>query len=246
MKYRILILSALMAGFLFGGCNQGPEKKDEKEAKSKYIRKYRDDGTLLSITSVNQDSYAHGLKVNYYEDGKNVHSKVTYNNGRKEGPAIWYYKNGQVFEHTGFKENMREGLTRKYYKSGVLMAEYTYEADQIMPGLKEYTEQGELITDYPEIRIREINRLRQENKIILEISASNKSSRTKYFQLVKINERQSERSYLDAKDGVCRMEFYVHPGNVLNRTVEFFAEIPTDLGNSLVVSKSYNINVMNL
>jgi len=246
MRCKSFLLFALVTAFAFTACDSGNKESDKTEKKSNYIRKYRDDGTLLSVTSVNKEKYAHGVKVNYYEDGKAVHSKVTYNNGRKDGPAIWYYKNGQVFEHTGFKENMRHGVTRKYYKSGKLMAEYTYDYDQVMPGLKEYTEEGDPITDYPDIRVREIDKLKSDNKLVLEISTSDNTRNTRFYQLVKINEMQSGRSYLDSKNGICQLEFYVHPGNVLIKTVEFYAEIPTSLGNFYIVKKQHDINVMNL
>ena len=225
-----------------GSGNNNPSGVD----KPKYIKKYRDDGTLRSVTTVNEENYAHGLKVNYYDDGKTVHSKITFDNGRKHGPAIWYYKNGQVFEHTGFQNNLREGLTKKYYKSGKLMAEYSYEKDLVMPGLKEYTEDGTLITDYPGINIRQIDKLKTENMIILEISSDDKRRNVKYYQLVKLNELQYGRSYIDSNRGVARLEYYVHGGNVLNKTIEFYAEIPTELGNYLVIKKTYPINVMNL
>ena len=239
---RLFLLTALTI-ISINGCNSGKTDSGSSDTKSKYIKKYRDDGTLLSITEVNKDNYANGIKVNYYEDGKTVHSKVSYNNGEKEGPALWYYKNGQVFEHTGFKENQRDGLTRKYYKSGTLMAEFTYERGKVMPGIKEYNEEGELITDYPEVTIREINRVNSENKIILEVSTSVKNSNTKFYQIGKNDLGWETRNYLDARDGSCLMEFHVNPGNTFNKTVEIYAEIPTSLGNVYIAKKSYTINV---
>lgn len=245
MKLSTSIFLSAVVIISMNGCKSGKTDSGSSEAKTKYVKKYRDDGTLLSVSEVNKDNYAHGVKVNYYEDGKTVHSKVSYNNGEKEGPALWYYKNGQVFEHTGFKENRREGLTRKYYKSGTLMAEFSYESGDVMPGLKEYNEAGELITDYPEVTIREINRVSSENKIILEISTTDKNSNTKFYQTGKNDMGWETRNYLDAKNGVCRMEFHVNPGNSFNKTVEIYAEIPTSLGNVYVTSKSYTINARN-
>lgn len=52
--------------------------------------------------------------MNYYEDGK------------KHGPALLYYKNGQVHEHTNFHYGRKQGLAKKYYKTGQLMEELTY------------------------------------------------------------------------------------------------------------------------
>lgn len=246
MRSAIGILIVLIAVSVSISCRQGNNDEDKSTVKPRTVKKYRDDGTLLSITQVNVDNFAHGIKVNYYDDGKTVHSKVTYSNGRKDGPAIWYYMNGQIFEHTGFENNLRAGLTKKYYKSGALMAEYYYDQDQIQPGLKEYTEQGALITGYPDVRIREINKLASANKLILEISTSNNDRNVRYYKLVKANDRQMEKSYLDSENGICQMEFYIYPGNVLNKTIEFYVEVPTSLGNKYIIKKNYNIDAMNL
>ena len=244
MKIRILLSFILIASVISSCSNKGDSESAEK--RPQYIKKYRDDGTLSSVATVNEEKYAHGVKVNYYSDGKTVHSKVTYDNGRKTGPAIWYYKNGQIFEHTGFNNNIKQGLTKKYYKSGKLMAEFNYDKDMITPGLKEYTEAGALITDYPKVKVREIDQLASENKIILEISTAYNGKNTKYYQLEKLNDMQNARSYIDSKKGVCRMEFFIYPGNVLNKKIEFYAEVPTDLGNYRISKESYVLNAMNL
>ena len=246
MNFKILVLYLGIAIIALSSCNADKDKSDSSNRRPKYIKKYREDGSLLSVATVNDEKYAHGVKVNYYEDGTTIHSKVTYDDGRKNGPAIWYYKNGQIFEHTGFENNIKTGLTKKFYKSGELMAEFTYEKDMVSPGLKEYKVDGTQITNYPKIRFREIDKLASENKIILEISPDRKGKNTKYYQLQKINEKQNTQSYIDSENGVCRMEFYVHPGNVLHNKIEFFAEVPTDLGNIRVTKETYSLNVMNI
>ncbi len=136
----IILLTAGLSGCGTGNKeNQKPGKED-----SSIVTKRRDDGTLSSVTPVDEEGYVHGVKTNYYEDGKTVHSKVTYNHGRKHGPALWYYKNGQVHEHTSFHFGRKQGLTKKYYDKGELMEELTYEQGEVQPGTKKYKRNGEL------------------------------------------------------------------------------------------------------
>ncbi len=130
---RFLTVLLLLAGFM--GCsNNDTGKKENTETESpKMVKKRRDDGTLSSINPVNEEGYVHGVKVNYYEDGKTIHSRVSYVNGRKHGPALWYYKNGQIHEHTGFHYGRKQGLTKKYYKTGELMEELNYKQGELVP-----------------------------------------------------------------------------------------------------------------
>lgn len=138
-----MILSALLS------CRSGPEPGAQEKGtdETKTVQRFRDDGTLSSVNPVNDQGFVHGVKVNYYEDGRTVHSRVTYEHGRKHGPAIWYYKTGQIYEHTGFHYGKKAGLTKRYYPSGELMEEVTYEAGEELPGKKRFNRDGSLIDD---------------------------------------------------------------------------------------------------
>lgn len=146
MKRTIYLLSVLLTIGLMASCDSGSKESAEKNSeKPEIVRKKRADGTLSSMNPVDEDGYVHGVKVNFYEDGKTVHSKVTYEHGRKNGPAIWYFKSGKVYEHTNFFLNRKHGLSKKYYESGQLFEEVSYNAGEELPGKKTYSESGELL-----------------------------------------------------------------------------------------------------
>lgn len=140
------MIAFLLAGILSCGSGSNGADNSQKKDQSELVKKRREDGTLSSVNPVDEDGYVHGVKVNYYEDGKTVHSKVSYEHGRKHGPAIWYFKNGQIYEHTTFNYGRKQGLTKRYYDSGVLMEEITYEMGEEVPGTKKYNKRGELIS----------------------------------------------------------------------------------------------------
>jgi antitoxin component YwqK of YwqJK toxin-antitoxin module len=145
--YYLLILVFIS---ISAGC--GSEKKDQQNTsgnleETELVRRHRDDGTLSSISQTDDEGYLHGIRVNYYEDGKTIHSKVTYVHGRKHGPAVWYYKSGQIYERTHFHYGRREGVTKRYYEDGTLMEEVTYSQGEEMPGKKQYNREGELISE---------------------------------------------------------------------------------------------------
>jgi antitoxin component YwqK of YwqJK toxin-antitoxin module len=140
----ILVLSL---SILITSCNQGKESGEQQsdENTSNVVKKRREDGTLSSLNPVDEEGYIHGVKVNFYEDGVTVHSKVTYEHGRKHGPAIWFFKSGKIYEHTNYYQNRKNGLTKRYYESGELYEETMFDAGEELPGKKVYNKEGELI-----------------------------------------------------------------------------------------------------
>lgn len=141
------LIIIILAGSL--ACNRGqdaPENPDQEQS-PEMVRKYRQDGSLSSINPVDEDGYVHGVKVNYYEDGVHVHSKITYEHGRKHGPAIWYYGSGRVYEHTNYHFGRKDGLTKRYYESGELMEEINYDMGEELPDKKKYDREGNLLSN---------------------------------------------------------------------------------------------------
>ncbi len=137
----------LSLSILITSCNQGSGSSDQQsdEDTPKVVKKRRDDGTLSSLNPLDEEGYIHGVKVNFYEDGLTVHSKITYEHGRKHGPAIWFFKSGKIYEHTNYYQNRKNGLTKRYYESGELYEETMFDAGEELPGKKVYNKEGELI-----------------------------------------------------------------------------------------------------
>jgi antitoxin component YwqK of YwqJK toxin-antitoxin module len=144
MKKTIQVLIIILLTVCLSGCGSG-NKEDKKNSKedSSIVIKRRDDGTLSSVNPVDEDDYVHGVKTRYYEDGKTIHSRISYDHGRKQGPALWYYKSGQVHEHTDYHFGRKQGLTKKYYDTGELMEELIYEEGEVL-STKKYKRNGEL------------------------------------------------------------------------------------------------------
>ena len=143
--YHILLLFVIAKGLIACKPEHKKTESSEEDNQSSVVKKRRDDGTLSSINPVDEDGYVHGMKVNFYEDGVTVHSKITYEHGRKHGPAIWFFQNGKIYEHTNFIYGRKNGLTKRYYETGEPFEEVTYDTGEELPGKKVYTKEGELI-----------------------------------------------------------------------------------------------------
>lgn len=149
MKKIFKLFLFLSLSILIAACNQGKEATEEASEKDspQLVKKKREDGSLSSINPVDEDGYVHGVKVNFYEDGVTVHSKITYEHGRKHGPAIWFFKSGKIYEHTNYYQNRKNGITKRYYETGELYEETSYDAGEELPGKKTYNKEGELISE---------------------------------------------------------------------------------------------------
>jgi hypothetical protein len=135
-------------------------------------------------------------------------------------------------------------VEKKYYKEGVLMAEYEYDHGIRLPGLKEYNRDGTLITDYPEIRFRQDDHLSSRNRLDLHIYSTPVNSGIKYYIIQRTHDEES-RVYLISEKGTARRQYYIMPGETLNKKVEIIAEIPTKLGNVMVKRVTHEMNVRN-
>jgi antitoxin component YwqK of YwqJK toxin-antitoxin module len=140
--YLLILCLALLTPSC--GSNSKENASSQTEEQSNMVKKRREDGTLSSMNPVDEEGYVHGVKVNLYEDGLTVHSKVTYEHGRKHGPAIWFFKNGKIYEHTTYFQNRKHGLTKRYYETGELKEEAEFNTGKELTGKKEYTKDGKL------------------------------------------------------------------------------------------------------
>jgi len=239
----IYILLIILISF---SCNRSTDLKNEKhgEERSNTVVKKRDDGTLSSVNQVDEMGRVHGVRVTYFADGKTIYTKLTFKHGKKHGPSIRYYNNGQIYEHASFENGEKHGLTKKYHKNGKLLAEFEYHQGIALVGLKEYNKEGELINSYPTVEFKEVNHLASNDKINLEIHCSKPYNGTKYFLIKGENEKEN-RTYLITEKGFALLQFYVKPGETLSKEVEIISEIPTELGNVYVKRYSYHLNTRN-
>ena len=236
-------LFALLAGF---DCthSSGTDGIKPDENKPEVVVKKREDGTLSSINQVDDMGRVHGIRITYFADGKTMYSKFEFKHGIKQGPSIRYYNNGQIFEHTTFEEGKKHGPSRKYHKSGELLARCDYEHGIVLPGLKEYHKDGSQVISYPEVKFREIDHLASRKRIDLEMSCISKVNGVKYF-LIEEGQEAGSRTYLNSENGTASMQFYVKPGETLDKKLEFIAEIPTEMGNIMAKKLSYHLIARN-
>jgi hypothetical protein len=100
-------------------------------------------GQMLARRKKSKDGKRDGPHVKYYNNGQ-VWCKGTYHNNKKDGPWVNYYRNGQLHREGTFKNGKKDGPWVGYYDNGQLYAEGTYKNGQREGPWVEYHYNGQL------------------------------------------------------------------------------------------------------
>lgn len=83
-------------------------------------RKFNEKGEVLGTTGTIPDGVYKSIK-----DGKTT-AELTFKNGKKNGPARFFHKNGQMKEKVDYAEDKKEGVEKYYDSSGNLKKEIPF------------------------------------------------------------------------------------------------------------------------
>jgi antitoxin component YwqK of YwqJK toxin-antitoxin module len=183
LKNLLLILSNFFALIVFAQSYEiDPfNKKDtinkidvdgKKQGKWMVLGKTKTESCYSSNSIVEEGQYYENKKIGVWKDyhcNGNLKTKITYVNGRPDGPAskyyengklkeegIWkiskwvgeyklFYANGQLHQEFNFNTNgKREGTQRYFHENGKIMIEGNWASGQESGVIKEYYDTGEL------------------------------------------------------------------------------------------------------
>jgi hypothetical protein len=216
------------------------------ELRQGWTRNYSRQGKLISEVFY-VDNIRHGPARNYYAASGKLNSSFEYKNGIKEGDEIWYYESGQKYRVSPFVKGRIEGIQKLYYEDGTPMAEIPYKAGSPGTGLKEYKKDGTLITDYPRLLIRKEDHLSDANKVLIIISLSNNADDVKFYKGSLTDGKYLSKNILllATQNGVSKIDFNIPPGAAVSQKITITANLKTRLGNPLILSKTYDLQVLN-
>lgn len=208
------------------------------------LNRYDEQGNLSSFTTY-KNRRKHGLAKKFYPNG-NTEFEISYVDGYKHGQVSWYYESGALYRTNIYEKNKIEGIQKLFYEDGTYKAEIPYKAGEVMPGTKEYTKEGKLIKNYPNINYETIDRLAFENKYILKVFLSNRSKSPKFYRLVSPHGSEKlYRSELHTKDGVGTFTWNLTRGGYIMEKFKVYAEYKSSFGNPVVLEKTINIAAKN-
>jgi len=209
-------------------------------------RNYNFQGQLISEVNYN-NNLKDGLATNYYPVSGKKNSTLVYKNGIKEGDETWFYESGQVYRLSPYVAGKINGIQKFYYQTGELMAEVPYKDGFAGTGLKEYKKDGTVLGGYPNIVIRKEDHLKDANKIVLVISLSNESKNVKFYEgsLSESRYLSNKLLLLATQNGITQIDYNIAPGVTLKQRVVISANYKTPMGNSCILTKTYNLEAFN-
>ncbi|MDD5571808.1 MAG: hypothetical protein PHD97_11730 [Bacteroidales bacterium] len=236
----------LLCLFLFGGCFQNQDNKDEASSSDTskntgWYRKKNGKGNLI-LEMYFKNGLQEGTSKSFYDDGK-LRFEVPYKTGKREGLAKWYYGDGvTIYETIEYKGDRKNGTAKKYYKNGKLKSILPYKDDQPGIGLKEYDEKGKEVTGYPSIIIKE---KRSPNKITLIVSLDNGSEDVEFYQgdltdNVYMNKKLFS-VYTQRGNGKIVYSFSKSSGII--RKINVIAKVTTKQNNIYLTQASYKVSL---
>lgn len=261
MKYTLLVLSI----FALSSCNFIMEqfsKKDDVVEQSFTIDSSSTDskslngevrykfpsGKLRSIVNYKNNKKI-GTSHSFYETGEKQY-EIPYVDGKKHGVVKWFYKSGKLYRATTYKKGLKSGPQKKYWESGKIKSEMDYVDNMMCTGLREFTNTGKQKTK-PQIRVKQINLLRQSNMYHLELSVDKKYRGVQFYigELengkclpVKVNSFLSE---LETKKGKAIFKFSIPKGNSIDREIPIVAVVKTPYQNNYVLRTTAKVSVRN-
>lgn len=247
MNKKIISLLVFIITILLQACNTAPQSDNvvkEDDPWNGVRKRYRADGTLLAEVTY-KDSIRDGIARNFYANGV-VKLEMTYVNGIRHGNSLYYYENGELYQNTPYVDDKKNGVQLKYYPGNILMAEIPFKDDEQIPGIKEYTKEGKMITKEVKINFTLVNRLATDYEFDVLIQLSDRSQHAKFSKLHYDNEGTiSGNQPLTAVKGRVTETYFLPPGYSVTDMLDVIAERQTRLGNKEIIKGSYLVNMEN-
>ncbi|MEM9324131.1 MAG: hypothetical protein AAGA85_00675 [Bacteroidota bacterium] len=245
MKSFLMVLLV----FTVTSCDKGRSlitstaKANEKEALEAAGVKlhYFSNGKIRAKIPMDNDDKRHGVSQMFYPSGE-LKSEVTYDHGVRQ-QAKQYYKNGKLEMAFQYKEGMKQGVRKKYWDSGQLQSELEYHRNEAGMGLVEYNRKGKQLTQYPTLKVREIDNISTTGEYIVEVFFSEKPSRGTYYRGELIDGQFKHKGLLEIEKvgGKGRMVFKPAPGTFMMEKMHFVGSYKTLYGNPYLQSVSVNV-----
>jgi hypothetical protein len=144
------------------------------------IKKYLSGDRLFKEVTF-KNGIMEGEMKTYYPGGQ-LNQTYWYRNGLREDSARWYYPEGPVFRSTPMKHDTIDGTQVQYYKNGRKKAELNYSMGFRTPLMKEYTRDGKLISNYPEIIYSIKDNYSTTGKVRISLEITDKTKKVKFFR----------------------------------------------------------------
>ena len=147
------------------------------------IRRYSQSGLDYVAQEITfKNGVRHGMTKTYYALSNQVRQTFWYENGLREDSAKWYHEDGRLFRSTPFVRDTIHGTEIQYYKNGRVRAKLGYEKGRRTFFFEEYTSNGRLITNYPDVIVKTKDNYNANGTYNISLELSDPSKNVNYFR----------------------------------------------------------------
>ncbi len=246
--YRQVFL--IVIAMAFAGCSGKRPAKKESAAEADTvqvadtgftgIKKYHSYKRLIKEVTF-RNGVRQGEMKSYYQGGQ-LYQTFWYENGLREDSAKWYYVEGPVFRSTPFLHDTIHGTQVQYYRNGKVRAKLKFIKGLRTPGLEEFTREGKLIGNYPDISYKLTDNYSTGGRVRINLELTNQVLKAKFYKggfyngvfdtaRVEPVNTTNGKAVIDLKKSNTPQKNYT----------EVIAEIITDFGNKLYVYKKIDL-----
>ncbi|MBD0403617.1 toxin-antitoxin system YwqK family antitoxin [Flammeovirga sp. EKP202] len=192
-----------------------------------------------------------GVAKTYYKSGK-LKQEVNYVMGKKDGVSKMYHTNGNIYKEA-FYENNEVKQRKYYYQDGTLKSIAKYINEKPTNELKEYYKSGKLKTKYPKILVKENDDTALYDKVVLEITLSEKRKNVRFYvaedhninvKTIDIAKYNLHTVNMFDKRGV--VEITIPKGYGVMKRIPIIAEYTTIGGRKKIDKTIYNLSVSHI
>jgi hypothetical protein len=145
-------------------------------------------GNLLVKEVTFKNGVRQGLTKTYYVSGE-LYQTFWYENGLREDTGKYFYKEGQLFRKTPYKNDTIDGIQIQYYRGGQLRAKIGFDKGKRTPYLEEFTSDGKLFKDYPQIVVNVTDEYKTRGIYRIGLELSDKNTKVEFYRGEFINNR---------------------------------------------------------
>jgi hypothetical protein len=240
----VLILSFMVScSYRPDSVRGGRSEKWEVENGDSILYKYNPDGTLVASYTL-KNKLKVGPCKSYYPNGK-VKVCTDYKDGMKHGMSYYYYEDGTLFRETEYKFMDMDGLRKIYFKSGKLQAEIPYRDDYVIPGTREWKEDGTEVKHDYKILVSEKDNTAFSNEFVVTLRLNDKKKKVSFYEDKFDSGYFEDFEKITTKANVGTKTYKVNKGDFIMRKAKYYASIKSKMGNPIVIEKVHNLYVEN-
>jgi antitoxin component YwqK of YwqJK toxin-antitoxin module len=208
-------------------------------------KNFDEKGRVVSTAEYKNDTLE-GEMINYNPENGKITAKALYKKNNQDGPATLCYTDGSLYREMFYIDGHLDSIVKTYWPDGKLQAENLFKMSDCAVGLKEWDKTGKEIKQ-PYIVIEEINQLALMNKFILKIYLSDGTKKVDFYagDLKEGKYFDPDIATIRDENGVTTMQFMVPRHKSLMQKFSVVSKSRTELGNTLVLQRSYNLAVSN-